>query len=316
MNSLDSILDAASTDASKIIGGPNPPIEDVDPADLDAEDLPDASSVKWKRVEGVVAVFADLENSTQMSIGKHPRSTAKIYRAATGNAVKIFHEFEADFIQIQGDGTFGLFWGAQAIERAICAGITVKTFSQRHLEPVLEQRWPDAPQTGFKVGVAVGRVLVKNIGTPRNTNEQEPIWAGKPVNYAAKAAQQANRGELIVTGSVWLAIENNDFLTTSCGHGGTAGSTVTPAPLWQDVTINKLDHDEDEAAGRMLTAPWCTECGPGFVNAILSGETTRTESAGVRELAASTSDPVRAERWSRMRRGLSGWRGEDSARRL
>lgn len=269
---LTDILDAVA-DTTKSVLERNPPVTDVKPDELDADELPDASGSTWYRVDNVVAVFADLKNSTQLSVGKHPRSTAAIYRAATGNVVKIYHDLDADFIQIQGDGAFGLFWGEKAIERAICAAITVKTFSEKTLQPKLERRWPDAPSTGFKVGVASGRVLVKNIGTPRNSNEQEPIWAGKPVNHAAKAAQQADRNELIVTGSVWIAIENNDYLTVSCGHG--TDTTSAPSALWADVEIEKLGHDEDEAAGRLLAAAWCDECGPGFMAAILDGQTTR-----------------------------------------
>lgn len=301
MKSLDKILSEASEDIADVLAK-NPPVEDVDAKNLDAADLPDAIGSKWFRADDVVACFADLKNSTQLSVGKHPRSTAAIYRAASGNATKVMHEFDADFIQIQGDGVFGLFWGEAAVERAMCAGVTVKTFSEKHLEPALESKWPGAPITGFKVGVATGRVLVKNIGTPRNPAEQEPVWAGKPVNYAAKAAQQADRGGLIVSGSIWLAIEGNDYLTTSCGHGVEGGPGAEPSTLWQDVTIEKLEHDEDEVAGRLLTACWCDLCGPQFVAAILNGDTVRPEASRARQAAVATRDANRAARWQRMRR--------------
>ncbi|MGY4647682.1 adenylate/guanylate cyclase domain-containing protein [Mycobacterium sp. URHB0021] len=301
MKSLDKILREASDDTAHVLAK-NPPVDDVDAENLDVADLPDAIGSKWFRTDDVVACFADLKNSTQLSVGKHPRSTAAIYRAASGNATRVMHDFDADFIQIQGDGVFGLFWGDAAVERAVCAGVTVKTFSEKHLEPALSSKWPDAPITGFKVGVATGRVLVKNIGTPRNPAEQEPVWAGKPVNYAAKAAQQADRGELIVSGSVWLAIEANDYLTTSCGHGVDGGTAPQPSTLWRDVTIEKLGHDDDEAAGRLLTACWCDLCGPEFVAAILNGETVRPEANQARQAAVATRDATRAARWQRMRR--------------
>lgn len=282
MKSLTDILDRVEAETAEVLKK-SPPVEDIDPDDLDANNLPDADAKTWFRVDEVVAVFADLQNSTQLGTGKHAASTAGIYRAATGNVVSIYHEFEADFIQVQGDGAFGLFWGERAVERAICAGITVKTFSQEILVPKLESRWKEDPETGFKVGIGTGRVLVKNIGTPRNETEQEPVWAGKPVNYAAKAAQQAARHQLIVTGSVWDAIKENDYLTVSCGHGSNK-----PAVLWKDVEIERLTHDEDEAKGRLLDAKWCNDgCGPGFVEAILAGKTSREDAADVRESARS-----------------------------
>jgi hypothetical protein len=86
--------------------------------------------------------------------------------------------------------------------RALCAGITIKTFS-RDMVIRLEKKWPDLPETGFKVGVASNRLLAKRIGTPRNPAQQEPVWADKAINYAAKAAQGADRHDLVITGSVW-----------------------------------------------------------------------------------------------------------------
>lgn len=135
--------------------------------------------------------------------------------------------------------------------------------------------------------MASGRVLVKNIGTRRKKNEQEPIWAGKPVNYAAKATQQADRNELIVTETVWLGIEGNDYLTVSCGCDGSgAGSDMST--LWQDVDIEKLGHDEDDAAGRLLEACWCDFCSPDFMLAILTGQTERDETRNIANAADLT----------------------------
>lgn len=255
----------------------NPPVEDAEPEDLDAYDLPDSKNKTWFRLNDVVVVFADLQNSTAMGTGKHAASTAAIYRAATGNVVQIMDSFSADFIQIQGDGVFAIFWGDARFERALCAGVTVKTFSSETLVPKLESRWSDGPETGFKIGIASGRTLVKNLGTPRNESQQEPVWAGKPVNFAAKAAQQAVRHELIITGSVWDAIRDNDYLTVTCRCSPSAN-------LWQDVTIEKLTHDEDEAAGRLLEQEWCVSCRDDFCAAILAGETYREDADDVREV--------------------------------
>jgi len=296
MKSLDEVLKTAKQDTDEVLSK-NPPV--ADRPNLDADELPDAGGETWYRVPDVVAVFADLEGSTKLSVGKHPASTAAIYRAAMNNAVACLHEFSADFIQIQGDGAFGLFWGRRAVERALCSGITVRTYSQESLEPALQTRWPNAPLTGFKVGVANGSVLVKKVGTRRNADEQEPIWAGKPVNYAAKAAQQADRGQLIVTGSIWVEIEDNDYLVTSCGHSG--GFSSTPEPLWTDVLIDKIGHDRDDAAGRLLKSVWCEHCGPGFVVSILAGEKRRDIQDVERRRARFTSDAAVSAKWNRLR---------------
>lgn len=70
-----------------------------------------------------MAVVADLKGSTKLGTGKWAASTASIYEASTGGIVRIFDEFDADFLAIQGDGAFALYWGERRYERALCAGI-------------------------------------------------------------------------------------------------------------------------------------------------------------------------------------------------
>jgi class 3 adenylate cyclase len=118
----------------------------------------------------------------------------------------------------------------------MCAGITNRTFSDGLVER-LELKWPTIAETGFKVGIASGRAVVKRIGTPRNPAQQEPVWAGKPVNYAAKAAQSADRHQVIVTGSVWDKISGSDYLTISCGCDGNGNPTSPSTTIWEDMTI-------------------------------------------------------------------------------
>jgi class 3 adenylate cyclase len=283
--------------------------EVLEVSQLDLDRLPRPYARKWVKQEGVVAVMCDLKGSTLLGTGKRDRSTASIYEAATGGAVRVLHERAADFIAIQGDGAFGLFWGELAVERAMCAAITVRTFSQRHLTSRLEERWADSPETGFKVGVAAGRVLVKLVGTLRKPDEQEPVWAGKPVNYAAKCAQQINRHQTLVTGQVWDMIKGNDFLAFTCGCNG--GIPGTPSDsLWTEKQVDKIP--DDEPAGRLLTAAWCGNHGDAFMGAILAGERNNPDASDLRRAAVGRAaevalDAVRAQQkdaLSARRRGL------------
>ncbi|MGH3854677.1 MAG: hypothetical protein ACRDR6_14500 [Pseudonocardiaceae bacterium] len=274
--------------------------------DLDVDALP-ITARRWHKLRDAVAVVADLKNSTKLGTGKWAASTASIYEASTGGVVKIFDQFDADFLAIQGDGAFALFWGALRYERALCAGITVKTFS-RDMVTRLEKKWPDSPETGLKVGVASSRLLAKRIGTPRNPAQQEPVWAGKAVNYAAKAAQGADRHELIVTGSVWDVIEKNDYLAVSCPCrlGPSLG-------IWTDTEIDRLPDGDPEAQGRLLTACWCDVHGEEYCAAVLTGERHRVDVDDVRrallasQMRTAIRSKARSERESRLahRRGLA-----------
>jgi class 3 adenylate cyclase len=257
---------------------------------LQVDDLPIIAR-KWHKVSDVVAVVADLKNSTKLGTGKWAASTASIYEASTGGVVKILNSLAADFIAIQGDGAFGLFWGDRRYERGICAGITIKTFSSRELVPKLEGRWNDLPETGYKVGIASSRILAKRVGTPRNPAQQEPVWAGKAVNYAAKAAQCSDRHIMTVTGSVWDRIEMNDFLALSCPC-----DDGPSANLWSDVTIDRLPEGEAEAHGRSLSAEWCKIHGADYCKAVLDGKRQRDDVADLR-VALTASQMEDAVRW-------------------
>lgn len=137
-------------------------------------------------------------------------------------------DFEAGWVPIQGDCVIGVFWGERAMERAFCAAVTVKTFSEKTLAPELAAKWPDAPATGFKIGMATSPVLVKRVGRPRS-NFQALVWPGKALNYAVKAAQSGDVWKLIVTGSVWDALEGNDYIeftTAACRAGCVAAQSA------------------------------------------------------------------------------------------
>lgn len=257
--------------------------------DLDVSTLP-ITARRWTRMKDVTVLVADLKNSTQLGTGSKGASTASIYEAGTGGVVTVFDKFDANFIQIQGDGAFAIFWGDRRYERAVCAGITVKTNSL-DLAAQIEARWPAKPETGFKVGIASGRVLVKRVGTPRNPAQQEPVWAGKPVNFATKAAQCADRHQIIVTGSVWDRIASNDYLTFSCTCSDPSDS------IWEDFTIERLAEDEPERHGRLLISGWCAAHGEEYCNAILNGKKNRAEITGKREamLQQQMSNAIRSK---------------------
>lgn len=243
---------------------------------LDLDRLP-IEARRWMQLTDAVAVCADLKGSTRLGTGKqHAGSTASIYQAATGGLVKVFNQFQADFLQIQGDGVFAIFWGERRYERALCAAITVKTFSAGLVDR-LAAKWPELPKTGFKVGVANSRLLVKKVGTPRNPSEQEPVWAGKAVNYATKAAQVADRHELVVTGGVWNKISGNDYLRFSC--------PCDPGPsdeLWQVATIDRLPEGEEDRDGRVVRSMWCQHHGAEFCAAVLAGQRRRDDAVELR----------------------------------
>lgn len=230
-----------------------------------------SSSNKWMKLPEVVAVAYDMVGSTKLSLGRHDTTSARIYQSGVGGAVRCLNAYGADFVDIQGDGGFGLFWGDRAYERALCSAITIKTFSLTFVAKLKDQYGAGLPDTGFKVGVHAARTLVKNIGTIRNTKEQEPVWAGKPVNYAYKCAQASEAHQLVVTEKVWQKFRNNDYVVYSCGCSDAEPSNNMWEPKVHDVL------PEDENLVHVLDSAWCVNCGPSYANAIMEGEKSRQD---------------------------------------
>lgn len=239
--------------------------------DLDLASLP-IEARRWIKVDDVVVVVADLRNSTQLAHGRKDGSLGAIYEAAIGGITQIFDNFEVDYFQAQGDGGVAIFWGEDRYARAICAAITIKTFSQGTLVPKLNAKFGDLPETGYKIGIASGDVLVKKVGKPRDLELQTPVWARNPVNYAAKCAQQTDVNKVLVTASVWGWVEENDYIALSCGcKSGVSDS------IWKSQEISNLRPDDDDRFGRVLSGKWCENCGEAFCNAVLEGKTKRDD---------------------------------------
>ncbi len=114
------------------------------------------------RVTDAFAVVADLKSSMRPGFNKYAPSTAGIYEAALHPVVDIFRRRGGS----RSRGTVSSACsGAARPSSAMCAGITIKTVSARHLVERLTKRWPkNLPPTGFKIGIATSTVLVKRVG--------------------------------------------------------------------------------------------------------------------------------------------------------
>ena len=117
--SLTSLLDSLDDEVNTVLN--NSQVNVIERGeDFKIADTTTSSSDTWIKLSDVVAVVCDLKGSTHLGTGKHDQSTARVYKSGVEGAVRILHEFDADFIDIQGDGGFGLFWGERSYERALC----------------------------------------------------------------------------------------------------------------------------------------------------------------------------------------------------
>lgn len=233
----------------------------------DTTTIPINNPTHWLKIPNVVSVFVDMKGSTQLSASLHERGTAGAYQLFTNTAVQLFHEFDAPYIDVRGDGVFALF-NQDQVYRALAAAVTFKTFAEVTFVPTLRER------TGLELGAHIGidqkTVLVRKMGLKKHadrTDRQNEVWAGKPVNMSSKLAGLAEAGELLVSDRYYQRI-THERVRQSCGcqDGKPTGEKVD---LWERAPLAEDARFDFDAAYRLKTR-WCETHGEEYCTAILA----------------------------------------------
>lgn len=228
---------------------------------------------EWARVDQAVAVYADMRGSTQLSSAKSAATLGKMYELFTGSWISVLRSMQSQYIDIKGDGGFGLFYGKAGVVQAVLSAVTFNTIIDKKLSAYASGLTDGAGldwRLEAKIGIHVGSLLVKRVGV-RNTAGQQGnwlVWAGKPVNYASKLASLAEGNTILATHRVLDKISSTqvlaDHLMTSCGCPvGNKGALWTRLP------------DESEIARMVgglgvweLKSKWCDEHGDEYFNEV------------------------------------------------
>lgn len=213
------------------------------------------NTTKWVRINDVSCCFIDMVGSTKMSTTLHPNSTAQIYRYFTGTAIKILKAFEAPYIDVKGDGVFALFDKGQE-HAALAAVVTCKTFiNEKFARDVKSKR---GLELDGHYGISRGTLLVRRIGSRRRENSDQArneVWAGRPVNQAAKLAGLAGSNKLLVSNRYHQCLKLEEALQT-CGCSG--GEYIGEKnDLWTERDLSSEEHLKIEK-GWSLGSNWCS----------------------------------------------------------
>src|SRR3989338_4621981 len=225
--------------------------------------------------EQFVCLAIDLDKSSVLSARKHVKTMARLYEYFTENIVEMLNleEIKADYVDIKGDGVFGIYQGENATKRAFIAAITFRTFFENVIKPKFKTLDIDL---NCKTAICKDKILVKRIGTRKYNNE---VWAGRLVNNTYKLMKLSDRIKelnpsikqslLIVSDEIhtYLHDHHYDHAIMSCGCQTGGGR---PRPLWsetdttgeEDISGNKTYH---------LSHIWCVNCGDKYLSEILNG---------------------------------------------
>jgi class 3 adenylate cyclase len=234
-------------------------------------EIPDTSAIPlhnpnhWLRVPDVICVFVDMKNSTKLSAYHQDKTTASIYQLFTGTAVRLFDEFESPYIDVKGDGVFALFNSSQP-HRALAAAVTFKTFAEDVFIPKAKAKVQ--VDIGAHIGIDQRTVLVRKIGLKRvdgRTDRQNEVWAGKPVNMAAKLASRTPNNELLISDRYYDCL-TNEKARMSCGCPN--GNKVY---LWQLIDLSSENIFDFDKAYKLLSK-WCAHHGSEYCEALLKAD--------------------------------------------
>lgn len=230
--------------------------------------------------EEFVCLFIDLDNSSALSFEHRSTTMAKLYDYFTQNVVDFMSAdpHRADYIDIKGDGAFGIYEGEQAAFKALAAALSFKTFFEKHV------RSKFAPYTDVlncKLAIEKDKVLVRKIGKRGDKNNNE-VWAGRVVNNAAKLSsltkqiyqqsadyRPSGQSLLVISDKVFNELgKKRAYTHTSCGHD-MSGRPAPAAPVWRSFDCSLVDAVNGDTAW-YTGAVWCDKCGDNYMAHILA----------------------------------------------
>ena len=236
----------------------------------------------WYQIPKVTAVFADLKRSTELNAEGSPQPAAYAYTYFIRSMALILERFGAGYVDIQGDGIFGLFSGnSDSVFEAAAAAVTMRTM----VEGEVAERFEEDTTVDWKlcagIGMDYGTLLVRRLGL-RGTKENE-VWAGTSVNVAAKLSSLADSNQVVVSERVFIQFNKATKLrkrallrSCGCNNGDGQGAGFDAAEdetscLWEEAERpDGLGLDFDRIF--TLRAQWCAIHGEEFYEAIVTGE--------------------------------------------
>ena len=234
----------------------------------------------WFQVPQVIAVFADMKGSTGLNASSGAEVAARAYTYFTRGMTVILNRFSVGYADIQGDGILGLFSGKGSIFKAAACAITMRTLVERDIADRFKKDASTNWNLAVGIGIDQGKVLVRQLGL-RNLDTNE-VWAGNPVNMAAKLSSLAEPNQIAVSGRVFNSYQRISKLRRRalmrwCGckdrtrGRGLDAEVGTTSYLWKETPApDDLGLDFDTV--HRLKSAWCKIHGPEFCEAIVTGQ--------------------------------------------
>lgn len=149
-----------------------------------------------KRKE-VVVLFSDIRNFTQWSESRPPEEVISMLNSILRYQAEIIQKHGGDIDKFVGDELVAVFEGSQKEQNAVLASMEI----QHNQHDISKQ---DEISTG--IGINSGEVLMGAMGSQER---MDYTVLGHNVNLAARLCSSAGPGQILITESVYLALQRS-----------------------------------------------------------------------------------------------------------
>ncbi|MBN9483130.1 MAG: hypothetical protein BGO70_01070 [Bacteroidetes bacterium 43-93] len=199
---------------------------------IETTSIPSAENVTFGKKAYKIKLTAfciDLRKSTDLLVVHDKQTCGKIHKSFLTIASKIITANGGQLRSFNGDSILA-FWPANyksEIEKAVCAAFQLKWA----LDVKFSKYFEKYSKLDFGIGIDWGDVYIIKAGLPRNDNNNDLVFLGMCVNFAAMTANQAKGPNHIE-----ISIQTYSNLTDNWLYGkDNHGNKVN---MWKDGTIN------------------------------------------------------------------------------
>jgi class 3 adenylate cyclase len=187
--------------------------------------VPDTADIKLAndavRLDAT-ALYADLEDSTQLVQGYADSFAAEMYKIYLYGASRIITSLGGSVSAFDGDRVMGVFLGSAKNSNAAQCGLKINYVVRKIIGPAIEAQYPNGTYTlKQKVGIDSSPLLVARTGI-RGSNDL--VWVGRAANYAAKMATLSSDFATYISEEVYSKLNDDSK------YGGTP-----QADMWRDL---------------------------------------------------------------------------------
>lgn len=243
------------------------------PSISDKNSIPDTEKKyhmqEWYKIPDIICVYVDIRNSTGMSVMLQSKSAAKIYEYFVDTAVRLFHGFDAEYIDIKGDWVFALFSRWRHF-RALAAAVTFKTFCDLEFIPWAKKKYNDALDIWVHIWIDQKTLLVKQIWIRNNDSRdrrKNEVWAWKTINMASKLASKSKDNGMLISERFYEKIKNEEIAVMSCWCLEWIPSK-TKTSLWEAINLEESGIF-DFKTWWLLKNHWCDNHGQEYCSKLL-----------------------------------------------